>query len=146
MNTFFLLLPCHTLLLGLHDLPVLQLFPPEESCTSEKIGPHFVKILKQSIKCDPTGTGLPPLVFFLQPSQQRGVWFEAKRCIPIWGGRRAPQLYSKEGTGPRVPSKSILQKLLKPQSMLALPMNKPQVCNVCLCVCVCVSVWCAHLE
>jgi len=43
MNTFFLLLPCHTLLLGRHDLPVLQLFPPEESYISEKIGPHFVK-------------------------------------------------------------------------------------------------------
>ena len=38
--------------------------PGPSSCTSEKIGPHFVKILKQSIECDPTGTGLPPPVVF----------------------------------------------------------------------------------
>ena len=139
MNTFFLLLPCHTLLLGLHDLPVLQLFPPEESCTSEKIGPHFVKILKQSIKCDPTGTGLPPLVFFLQPSQQRGVWFEAKRCVPIWGGRRAPQLYSKEGTGRRVPSKSILQNCWSLSLCWPYRWTSPKYA-LCVCVCVCVFV------
>jgi len=65
-----------------------------------------------------------PTCGFLQPSQQRGVWFEAKRCVPIWGGRRAPQLIQQR------------------RPMLALPMNKPQVCNVCLCVWVCgVHIW-----
>ena len=53
----------HTVI-GQHDLPVLQLFPPEESHILRKIDPHFVKALKQNIKHDPTGTGVPPLVVF----------------------------------------------------------------------------------
>ena len=52
------------LLLGRHDLPVLQLFPPEENRILQKVDPHFVKALKQNIKRDPTGTGVPPLVVF----------------------------------------------------------------------------------
>ena len=60
----FLLLPCHTLLPGRHDLPVAQLLPPEENRILRKIDHHFVKSLKQNIKRDPTGTGVPPLVVF----------------------------------------------------------------------------------
>ena len=53
-----------THILGRFELPVSQLEPPKETRILRNIDATFVQALKENIKCDPVGTGVPaPVVF-----------------------------------------------------------------------------------
>ena len=50
--------------LGRFELPVSQLEPPKETRILRKIDATFVQALKENIKRDPVGTGVPAAVVF----------------------------------------------------------------------------------
>ena len=53
-----------THILGRFELPVSQLEPPKETRILQKIDATFVQALKENIKRDPVGTGVPAAVVF----------------------------------------------------------------------------------
>lgn len=94
--------------LGKFELPVSQLEPPKETRILRKIDPTFVQALKENMKRDPLGTGVPAAVVFTNQVKKAAFQEALKDAYTLWGCRRFAWVYSQKGVIWREPE-SILQ-------------------------------------